>query len=691
MKFSKAVLKLQSCCRGWRARNSNEYSRRRRIKSKIIRRLQNDSAITKLQRKIRAFKVQKAIALGLDLPDTSPPPPPSPPDPDSLPFVPAPASSVPLLRRMWPRLPSSRPLTPEQKAQRQLQAASVERVLLEDMAVVSRPADSKFAAAVLLQLQRSLFPRHAESLSPLPEQESSRYIAAAAAAFEDFKMNSPYGPFTEETSRRELKFWREKEEVVEARLAEEETRLFGEPFPNLAPSDDNVENAGDAHATKNELAAKIAKADASGDVDRHRFKQQQRYIIPQVPAHLRPPAPSSPAAASSAAPPSNISATLIHPPSTKRPPTTSERLYVAADTRDSDAPEARDLPLTWFWLHPVASADTRVLDVFVPLMHEDDSAALKDAMQRRQWLPAARVMRAALSRLLLDGTPAGEAPSSSSRSSAAVSLSLSCSTSTVDPAFNAALSLFIFMITASHSIVALAVGAEDQSQSLLQKIPPPPPPPDSSAAKLMGDTATILGMARALLSSQPLDSCRLYPKLQCWLGAVEACLLYHQKRNTAAAEALVQALVWESKYKISGNRATDTAWNGTSTDNPVVLEMRSSSLYLRSSVTLQLSCVCLRCGDTIQAEQLALQVLDSVSLFEVKKRDEHWSVMGASAEILLARLCAALDDRAMEAQQWVRKAMRSADRVAGPGRKSATRKPEALQVKLVVFLFLQQC
>ena len=113
MKFSKAVLKLQSCCRGWRARNSNEYSRRRRIKSKIIRRLQNDSAITKLQRKIRAFKVQKAIALGLDLPDTSPPPPPSPPDPDSLPFVPAPASSVPLLRRMWPRLPSSRPLTPE--------------------------------------------------------------------------------------------------------------------------------------------------------------------------------------------------------------------------------------------------------------------------------------------------------------------------------------------------------------------------------------------------------------------------------------------------------------------------------------------------------------------------------------------------------------------------------------------------
>jgi hypothetical protein len=166
--------------------------------------------------------------------------------------------------------------------------------------------------------------------------------------------------------------------------------------------------------------------------------------------------------------------------------------------------------------------------------------------------------------------------------------------------------------------------------------------------------------------------------------------LYHGQRNTAAAEALVQALVWESKYKIGGDRTTNTVWNSTSTDNPVVSEMRSSSLYLRSSVTLQLSCVCLRCGDTVQAEQLALQVLDSVSLFEVKKRDEHWSVMGASAEILLARLCAALDDRAMEAQQWVRKAMRSADRVAGPGRKSATRKPEALQVtlRLVVFLFL---
>jgi hypothetical protein len=692
MKFSKAVLRLQSCCRGWRARNSNEYSRRRRIKSKIIRRLQNDSAITKLQRKIRAFKVQKAIALGLDMPETSPPPPPPPPDPESLPFAPPSASSVPLLRRMWPRLPSSLPLTPEQKAHRQLEAASVERLRLEDMAAVSRPADSKFAAAVLLQLQRSLFPRHVEALSPLPEEESSRYLAAAAAAFEDLKMSSPYGPFTEETSLRELKFWREKEEVVEARLAEEETRLFGEPFPNLAPNDDNVENSGGANPAQNELAAQIRTTHAPGGVDRHRVKQQQRYIVPQVPEHLQPPPPSSPGAATatSAAAPSSISATLIYPPITKRPPTAGELLYVSTDTRESDAPEARDLPITWFWLHPIASADTRVLDVFVPMMHEDDSAALKDVMQRRQWLPAARVMRAALSRLLLDEAPADE-PRSSSRSAAAASLLSSRSMKAVDSAINAALALFIFMITASHSIIALAVGAEDQCQSLLLKIPPPPPPSASFAAKLMGDSATILGMARALLCSHPLDSCRLYPKLQCWLGAVEACLLYHGQRNTAAAEALVQALVWESKYKIGGDRATNTVWNSTSTDNPVVSEMRSSSLYLRSSVTLQLSCVCLRCGDAVQAEQLALQVLDSVSLFEVKKRDEHWSVMGASAEILLARLCAALDDRAMEAQQWVRKAMRSADRVAGPGRKSATRKPEALQVKLVVFLFLQQC
>jgi hypothetical protein len=97
----------------------------------------------------------------------------------------------------------------------------------------------------------------------------------------------------------------------------------------------------------------------------------------------------------------------------------------------------------------------------------------------------------------------------------------------------------------------------------------------------------------------------------------------------------------------------------------------------------------------MQGEQLALQVLDSVALFEVKKRDEHWSVMGACAELLLARICAVVDERSMEAQQWVRKSARSADRVAGPGRKSATRKPEAMQVITNsvwrAFVFLGSC
>ena len=32
------------------------------------------------------------------------------------------------------------------------------------------------------------------------------------------------------------------------------------------------------------------------------------------------------------------------------------------------------------------------------------------------------------------------------------------------------------------------------------------------------------------------------------------------------------------------------------------------------------------------------QVLDSVSVFEVKSRDEHWSVMGACAELMMARM-----------------------------------------------------
>lgn len=157
--------------------------------------------------------------------------------------------------------------------------------------------------------------------------------------------------------------------------------------------------------------------------------------------------------------------------------------------------------------------------------------------------------------------------------------------------------------------------------------------------------------------------------------------MFHEQRSSDAAEALVQALVWESKYRVGGNKTVCSivSRNAEGSDT-FASEMRSSSLYLRCSVTLQLSCVCLRCGDVTQSENLAMQVLDSVSLFEVKKRDEHWSVMGACAELLLARLCAVTDERALEAQQWVRKASRSADRVAGPGRKSATRKAEALQV-----------
>ena len=69
-------------------------------------------------------------------------------------------------------------------------------------------------------------------------------------------------------------------------------------------------------------------------------------------------------------------------------------------------------------------------------------------------------------------------------------------------------------------------------------------------------------------------------------------------------------------------------------------------------------------------------------MFEIKKRDEHWNVMGACAELMIARVCAVTDERAMEvwrvracisvsvilmllqAQQWVRKASRSADRVS---------------------------
>ncbi len=152
LKFEKAVLQLQSCCRGWRARNSNEYSRRRRIKSKIIRRLQNDSAITKLQRKIRAFKVRKAIALGLDLPDELPPSPPPAPDPNSLPYVAPGAESVSPLRRMWPRVLSTPPLTSDENAQNQQRMLSLERVKQEKCVAASRCRVCRGSAAAVAAL-----------------------------------------------------------------------------------------------------------------------------------------------------------------------------------------------------------------------------------------------------------------------------------------------------------------------------------------------------------------------------------------------------------------------------------------------------------------------------------------------------------------------------------------------------------
>lgn len=660
MKFSAAVLKLQSCCRGWRTRNSNEYSRRRRIKSKIIRRLQNDSAITKLQRKIRAFKVQKAIALGLDLPDETPPHSPPPPDPDSLPYSAPQAASVSPARRLWPNVPLTPPLSREDRARNAEHMLSMQRLQKEDTMLVSRPADAAFAQAVLLQLQRALFPHHVKSLSPQPEDKISAQLAAAAAAYDDLKMHIPYGEFPEDRQERSLRFWREKDSDVETRAAEEEQRQFGQPFPNLAAD------------VEDEVTSAKTKLDKKPDVINQRyeatlvpehatsgfqgFRRQPHVLIPQLPPRLQVTASSQAGVAE---------ATLIQKLSPTSSPgltsNTCERQYVAAAPHETDAPEARELPLPWFWLHPIASTDLRVLDVFAPFMQDDDCDMLKQMAHNRQWLSAARVMRVTLSHLLLGG-----------HSSAAQDEKI---------ALDAALALLVFMITAAHSMIPLATGAEGQAQALLLKLVPPPPPTKASAAKIMSDAATVLGMARALLSSHPLDSCKLHAKLQCWLGAVEACHLYHEERSAAAAEALVQALVWESKYRFSGGPAGSTgSLRDDSVNDPVSSETRSSSLFLRCSVTLQLCSVCIRCGDVIQGEQLALQVLDSVSLFEVKKRDEHWSVMGACAELLLARMCAVVDARSMEAQQWVRKAARSADRVAGPGRKSATRKPEAMQV-----------
>lgn len=664
MKFRRAVLKLQSCCRGWRARNSNEYSRRRRIKSKIICRLQNDSAITKLQRKIRAFKVQKAVALGLDLPDEPPPAPPSPPDLDTLPYAAPEVASVSPVRRMWPRLPSNPPLSSDERAQTLQRILSLERAKQENLIFVSRPADATFAAAVLLQLQRSLFPRHAMALSLLPQDKNERHLAAAAAAFDDLKMNTPYGEFPEINQQLSLRFLREKDSDIEARAAAEEQRQFGESFPNLAPSDEEEKNSAGRTLEKHEHAVNRRVDDPLGPKHAHVLRERH-VLLPQVPGYLRL-LPSTSAAHLPEATALNVSATWVHPPSLSVFPGKNMRKYVAAVPNDSDAPEARDLPMPWFWLHPIASTDTRVLDVLMPIMHEEDSAALKRMVQLRQWLPAARIMRATLSQLLLGSFDGSMAHADDDKTG-----------------IDASLALLVFMITAAHSMIPLATGAEGETQALLLKLPTPPPPSAISAAKLMSDAATVLGMARALLNAHPLDSCKLHAKLQCWLGSVEACKLYHEQRNTAAAEALVQALVWESKYRAGGSKAGITVVRrSTNGDDHVTLEAQSSSLYLRCCVTLQLSSVCLRCGDVSQSENLALQVLDSVSLFEAKKRDEHWSVMGACAELLLARMCALADERVMEAQQWVRKASRSADRVAGPGRKSATRKPDALQVAL---------
>ena len=89
--------------------------------------------------------------------------------------------------------------------------------------------------------------------------------------------------------------------------------------------------------------------------------------------------------------------------------------------------------------------------------------------------------------------------------------------------------------------------------------------------------------------------------------------MFHEQRSSAAAEALVQALVWESKYRVGGSKTgcSVISRNAESSD-PVASEVRSSSLYLRCSVTLQLSSVCLRCGDVTQSENLAMQVLDSI-------------------------------------------------------------------------------
>jgi hypothetical protein len=115
----------------------------------------------------------------------------------------------------------------------------------------------------------------------------------------------------------------------------------------------------------------------------------------------------------------NSSTSFLHNGGPKPSPSLNTRAYVADATKDSDAPEARDLPVPWFWLHPIASTDVRVLDIFLASMQEEDGALMKRPMQQRQWLPAARLMRASLSQFLLDGqnvAPIANASASSSQS-----------------------------------------------------------------------------------------------------------------------------------------------------------------------------------------------------------------------------------------------------------------------------------
>jgi hypothetical protein len=175
---------------------------------------------------------------------------------------------------------------------------------------------------------------------------------------------------------RSLRFLREKDADLDARAAAEELRQFGEPFPNLVPSDE-----GQINAAKRTMAVSRQVDDHLDSKQMHLFN---RHILPQVPHHLQV-LPSTTATKVPEANASKLSATLQYPPSPIISPGKNIRMYVAAVSNESDAPEARDLPIPWFWLHPIASTDARVLDVLEPIMRDDDSAALKRMVQQWQW------------------------------------------------------------------------------------------------------------------------------------------------------------------------------------------------------------------------------------------------------------------------------------------------------------------